>query len=649
VENKETLLRLLLALVLSTAVIFFFNKTAIEKKKQAELAQKETVEQVRRDTTTTETRPSSPADIESATTPEQPEKTIHVSSDVHDATLTLAPEDIISGPEKTVRVRSDLYDIEFQTRGALVTSWKLIQYPETPQEDPRLLDLKLGKMERVFPQELTIEEAQERFSDEMFNYYLAYLNMKAKAEESHLFEEGQDIEERPVPPEYAVELVPQEDLTGTLFLKKNGRPFDKRMVYSCEDSDLIINTTQSLVFVASGRDLEIRKTFTFYPDSYECGFSTEVTYKTGDDEVDRGSLELQLPSLLGRYLQVPKKGRMTAGNNAIVQARGKIYKISNLKGGPKFEQRDFAGAIEWAGMDNRYFISALVPDIPLENASVLNGRIRETLDVVARIPIGYTTSGETVKRDFVLYMGPKDTELLAQLGVGAEKAVFSVGLLKGLRLAWICPLILGVLKALYKVIPNYGVGILILTVLAKWITYPLTIKSLRSMKKMQDLRPQVELIKEKYKDNPQEVHRKTMEFYKEQGVNPMGGCWPMLLQMPVFIGLFMTLNYSIQLRGEPFMLWIQDLSRPDTIFFLPVLGFIPFNVLPLLSGILMYIQQKKQMADPQQAAMAKIMPIFFTFICWNMPSGVVLYWTVNSLLQAVQQKLLDQPKQDNRK
>lgn len=614
-------------------------------------------------TTETQPQPTRPSQEEPDRESVPTATSAEVAQATEEATQPVVVSDVVSGPEQTVRITSDLYDILLDTRGGRVLSWRLLQYAEMPPYDPRLLQLQISQLEsrlaplsQRFPEEMALEEARTRLGDRDLAYYKSYLfqkgslaALKEKLADANKFQQAQDIKERPLPQKFAVELVPQKGQTipGTFYLEQDGRPFDLNMVYETSATDLIVNTTETLVLTVQDGNRRIEKTFTFYPDRYTCDFDISFTFFTGEGEVQRGQYELVMADSLGRYIDMGKSGRGRAGQSAIVGVSGKLKKEDQTS-----RKRDYhkvyTGSIGWFGMDNRYFIGAVVPDSVLGRVDIAARDMAGTADVIATLPLGHTAPGVAKDFSFRIYMGPKDTDLLKPLGGNVHQSVFAVGLLKLLRLSWICPLILNLLKLFYRIIPNYGVGILIVSVLVKWITYPLTIKQLRAMKKMQELAPQIKELKEKYKDNPKEMQKKTMELYSQHGANPMGSCLPLLLQMPVFIGLFMTLNYSIQLRGEPFIFWINDLSRPDALFYipfqLPIFGFVSFNVIPLTMGLVTYLQQRKQMVDPQQAAMAKIMPVFFTILLWNFPSGVILYWTVSSLLQGVQQRLLNQPK-----
>jgi YidC/Oxa1 family membrane protein insertase len=211
----------------------------------------------------------------------------------------------------------------------------------------------------------------------------------------------------------------------------------------------------------------------------------------------------------------------------------------------------------------------------------------------------------------------------------------------GLPMEWLGLPILKFMNWVYRYVGNYGVAIILITVLSKALFYPLTVKSMRSMKAMQALQPQINALRSKYKGDPQRLQRETLELYRKYKVNPMGGCLPMFAQVPIFYALYLALSVSVELQNAPFLcfgrlfgtdLWICDLASHD-----------PTYVLPVLMGVSMFFQQKMtpMTGDPRQAKMMLIMPFMFTFMFLNLPSGLVLYWFVSNVLQIAQQKLMD--------
>jgi len=206
------------------------------------------------------------------------------------------------------------------------------------------------------------------------------------------------------------------------------------------------------------------------------------------------------------------------------------------------------------------------------------------------------------------------------------------------------------LTKMYSIIPNYGLVVILFAVLIKILLNPLTKKQFSSQKNMQALQPQIQRLKEKYKNDSQKLSRAQMELFKEQGVNPMGGCLPLLLQMPILISFFTIFRSTIEFRGAPFFGWITDLSAPDTIT--TIAGF-PLNVLPFLMGITMFLQQKLMAAPDsgsQQKIMMYFMNVFFLFLFYTFPSGLNLYYSVFNLLSIVQQKyFIPDPPQNSTK
>jgi len=243
--------------------------------------------------------------------------------------------------------------------------------------------------------------------------------------------------------------------------------------------------------------------------------------------------------------------------------------------------------------------------------------------------------GESVTRDYVLYIGPKKLSLLRDLGNGMD-AVMQFGSFIG----WFCKLLLPTLNFFHTIIPDYGVAIILLTFLVRIIFWPLTHKSTVSMRKMQELQPKLKEIQKQFKDNPQKMQQETWAVYRENKVNPLSSCLPMLIQIPVFIALFTVLRSAVELRYAPF-LWIADLSEPENLLagVLPI----PLNILPILMAATMGLQSylTPTAGDPQQQKMMTIMmPIMMLFMFYSFPSALSLYWTVSQVLSIVQMLMI---------
>jgi YidC/Oxa1 family membrane protein insertase len=254
--------------------------------------------------------------------------------------------------------------------------------------------------------------------------------------------------------------------------------------------------------------------------------------------------------------------------------------------------------------------------------------------------------GEVWEGEVQSYLGPKEHDRLKAVGVGLEKSIYFGGFpipqaYGGLPMEWLAVPILWLMHRFYEFTHNYGVAIILLTVITKVLFFPLTIKSMTSMKAMQALQPQINALRSKYKSDPQRLQRETMELYRTHKVNPLGGCLPMVVQIPIFYALYVALSVSVEIQNAPFIcfgrlfgvdLWICDLAAHD-----------PTYILPILMGISMFIQQKMTpvMGDPRQAKMMLFMPVVFTFMFLNLPAGLVLYWTLSNVLQIAQQKYME--------
>jgi YidC/Oxa1 family membrane protein insertase len=277
--------------------------------------------------------------------------------------------------------------------------------------------------------------------------------------------------------------------------------------------------------------------------------------------------------------------------------------------------------VDWAAYEDNYFVALFV--LPAQKGQA--AFIKET---AGQAPAFFVYVTEPRRA----YIGPKETEALKAFGNDAKK-VISFGMFGS-----IAEILLVVVRFFYKLVPNWGIAIILLTFVIKIIFFPLTYSSTKSMVKMADLQPKVKAIRAKYKKSKSDIaqrrlmNEEMMKLYKEHGVNPAGGCLPMLIQLPVFWGVFRMLVVSIEFRHAPFALWITDLSVKD-----------PLYVTPILMGITQFISQKMTptSADPSQAKMMLIMPFVMTIFFMNFQSGLVLYWLTTNVLQIGQQALIN--------
>lgn len=310
--------------------------------------------------------------------------------------------------------------------------------------------------------------------------------------------------------------------------------------------------------------------------------------------------------------------------------------VSSLVSGGAERERAFPAAVEWVGGDSNYFLAAMMPDVSRDARGLWVALDPGHIALASLARPASLPPGTALTREVQLYLGPKEPDRLEAIGAQLERSI-------QLGWSWMAPVTRAfskLLSASYQVVPNYGVAIILLTVLVRLVTAPLTHKQMESMKRLGTMQPRMKEIQEKYKNDRERQSQEMAKLMRETGWNPLGGCLPMVLQFPVMIGLYYALQSSISLRQAPFMLWIDDLSRPETLFTIP--GFeLPVRLLPILMSASMVIQQKltpsTSMDPTQQRMMMVMMPLMFGFLFYTFPSGLVLYWLVSNLLAIAQQ------------
>lgn len=335
---------------------------------------------------------------------------------------------------------------------------------------------------------------------------------------------------------------------------------------------------------------------------------------------------------------------------------------------PRYERQSEPGRISWGAVHNQFFAVAVVAatnsvasqftavriDLPQPTAAQIEADskvVREPhgIEGLMSYPAVTLAPSQTLERRYTIYAGPKQEKLLSRVGRQTD-AIMDFGFFSA-----ISKLMLRVMNVIHgavaPIVPDkvgdYAVALILMTILIKGLFWPLTAKSTRSMKRMQALAPEMKKLQEKYKDDPVKMNKKVMEFWREHKVNPMSGCWPMLIQLPIFFALFRMIPNAIELRGTPF-LWACDLSKQDTVFMIPGLHF-PINPLPILMGVTMLWQARLQPPspgmDPAQQAIMKYMPLIFMVFLYGQPAGLTLYWTVQNLLTILQTKLTTSKKE----
>jgi YidC/Oxa1 family membrane protein insertase len=356
------------------------------------------------------------------------------------------------------------------------------------------------------------------------------------------------------------------------------------------------------------KNIEVEKQLTFRHDSYVV-----------DIAVRTQGLPAPVDVTLGTNFGIVEWGEGFIG----LMGSASLVDDKVLKETPEGEA-ERKGDVKWSAIQDKYFLSVLMP----QKASA--ALAKKEGDKLVSAGIRFASPANTSTMSMQLYAGPKEYDTLKLLNVGLEDTIDfgwfvfgSWGLVKA-----VAKPIFYVLRFLYEFTHNYGVTIILLTLAIKLMFVPLQYKSYKSMKQMQVIQPKVLALQTKLKDDRERLNKELIKLYKDHKVNPVGGCLPMVLQMPVFVALFNILYMTIDLRQAPFMLWIKDLSVQD-----------PYYVLPIIMGATMVIQQKitPTTMDPTQAKIMLFLPVFMTFLFVNFPAGLVLYWLTNNVLTITQQ------------
>ena len=430
--------------------------------------------------------------------------------------------------------------------------------------------------------------------------------------------------------------VQQEDLLGPLVALSGSPDEPAPLEFDIDKAQLNLHSsseTGSITFSSRGSGpLQLSKRLTFKSNSYRV--EVELSWKNAGKKPLTIAPELAWGP--GFYSDAIDRRARALPPTSWIDGRRVTDDIGGLQNGVTH-----AGLVSWTALQNLYFTVALLPEGKGSVVTVRKGPQDQPI-ISLVTPTQSLEPGGGLTQRFALYGGPKDLDHLKAAGSDLSKIV---------DLGWFDALArpaLHLLRFLHRLSGNYGVAIILVSLLQKIALHPLTAKSLRSMQAMKALQPKIAAIGERYKNNPQKKQQETMGLYKKHGVNPLGGCLPMLVQIPIFVALYNALSSSVEMWQAHF-LWIHDLSRPDALFTIDLrainLGSIPlgsysFNLLALFMGASMFFQQKMSptTGDPQQAkVMLVMMPVMFVFMFWTFPSGLVLYWLVNNILQMGQQ------------
>ncbi|MDM8540977.1 membrane protein insertase YidC [Desulfococcaceae bacterium HSG9] len=429
------------------------------------------------------------------------------------------------------------------------------------------------------------------------------------------------------------QMAPYEIKTGNITLEISGNQLNdlNNAVFHGDMTDneiTIEHSPRRVIFTwQSQQGIIVQKEYLFTPQSYKIGLAVKIINKSDRD--------FQGQALLGLKKVMPKEiDRFGfSGPSAFINNTLEQIALDDIA-----EKNIYAGQVDWIALEDRYFMSALIP------VKKQNGELRLNVNGANLITSQYASppmqilSNMQTALEYQIFIGPKKVSILKQTGHQLDKAV---------DFGWfdfIARPCLAFMNFLYQYIPNYGVVIIILTLLIKLILWPLGTKGYKSMAEMKKLQPLMAEVKEKYKGDKKRIQEETMQLYKTYKINPIGGCLPMVVQIPVFFAFYRMLYQAIELRHAPFFGWITDMSAPDRLgnfgFSIPFMD-APYGipVLTIIMGVTMFLQQKMSppVGDATQAKVMQFMPLAFTVIFINFSAGLVLYWLINNVVSIAQQ------------
>jgi YidC/Oxa1 family membrane protein insertase len=492
--------------------------------------------------------------------------------------LAVIPKETVAVPAEAIggrdiTVETPLYRAVITTAGGRIASFSLLQYKETIADDSPPVDLVSRDIKRLSP-EVTFDTPIGSFSDEV--------------------------------------------------------------VYGADEGDKISldgTNPRKLVLSWVGKQFKVVKTYTFDPKSYGVGIEVAVTNLS--DEAVTGDMSVSLFDRLDTSAKKSRSifsmfGRYTYPANYLVFVDNSLKKGAASKVTAD-KETSIPGTVTWFGFDNKYFLTALITKSLKGSTMEMKRPDENTVSGVFRMGDVSFPSKEALRKEAILYLGPKQAAPMDQVGYSLASAIdYGFFAFLSIPLVWL-------LTFFYSVVKNYGVAIIILTVVLRIVLYPFTHKSMKSMKEMQKLQPLILELREKYKNDREKMNQEVMRLYQSHKINPLGGCLPLLLQLPVFIALYKALYVAIELRHSPFVFWIKDLSEMD-----------PYYITPIIMGASYFAQQKltPTSMDPTQQKIMLLMPVIFTVIFLNLPAGLVLYFFVSNLLSIAQQLYINRVVKD---
>ena len=382
--------------------------------------------------------------------------------------------------------------------------------------------------------------------------------------------------------------------------------------------------SSSIVFTREvSPGVTLTKTITFTPSSYVMGWRTGITNTSGAPVAVKGTLVFD-----GVYpLDQKTKGYAFQGPVLLNGHHLEEFKVDKVKKPGAY--REYTGAIRWFGLEDKYFLHTIICPSSSETSLTVRRRDENVVELVYGLPSFTVNPARSAQIENLMFIGPKELTTLKASGYDLSKAL-DFGFFD-----FIAKPLLVAMNWINRYIGSYGITIVVLTVIIKILLYPLTLKSFTSMKELQKIQPLMKDIQNRYKDDKQKMNQELMRLYQEHKINPMGGCLPMLLQIPILFALYRVFYQAIELRHTPFHIvgtWLPDLSDKD-----------PYYITPILMGLSQFALQKMTPTggDPTQQKIMLFMPVVFTFLFLNFPSGLVIYWLVSNLLSIVQQAYIN--------
>lgn len=479
-----------------------------------------------------------------------------------------APAEIKAQPGKDVTVNTPLYTAVFDPRGGRLKSWKVKKYLDKIGEDAKPIDLATEELSGGYPFALEISEANFAFpSESIFQANVETLQLGNSKERGEL-------------------------------------------LFTWHSPD----------------GLRLTQQMTFYADSYRVDLNLQMSNLSSRSAEGRPLLAwsgkiFTTPGGSGGMGCIPGSGGSSGAEvppfTALVKKELQEVELKDLK-----EEKRFSQNVHWGGFQNKYFLAALIPKKAEGTELILKKGSETTAELRLGGPKVSLSPGTQFSQSYSLYLGPKDLDVLKAFGNDLDRA---------LDFGWfdiVAKPMLSAMKFFYRYTGNYGLAIIILTVIIKILFWYPTHISYKSMKEMKKLQPEMAKLREKFKDNKEKLNKEMMDLYRRYKINPMSGCLPIAIQIPIFFALYKVLLYSIEIRHAPFYWWIRDLSAQD-----------PYYISPILMGASMFIQQwmTPTTGDPTQAKMMLIMPVIFTFMFLTFPTGLVIYWLFNNILSIGQQ------------